>query len=334
MRRQLGAGAIVSAFVVACASLTGADDLYVGRGNGGATSSGDPVGEEDGGSVQRESGTDVDADVDPPLPQCTGGVCVPTSDGWAPAANPSGAGCPAGWPSRTAYKAAQPFSCNCTCTPNGGSCEGPLTATNEGFNCGGAAKPLPDLPGDGGCVATKLTAFTITSPTKLTSSPTNPPTACTAAPSPIGGGTSDVAVCTGAESIANAQCKATESCLEPPEPGSQLCIVHEGSVPCPSGFGRRTEISTGTVTDNRSCSSCACGIDCNGGKLEAFFGTNCTTPYGTANLGSCQPTPFANGSSFRYTAGNGCGVSQPSQVEGTVDLPAPMTLCCLRRSGG
>ena len=338
MRSQLGIAAIAgAALVVACSSLTGADDLYTVADSGGggvSSSSGDP-GADGGGSIGGEGGGGGgDGGTDPPLPQCGAGVCVPTADGWTPATRPAffGVGsCPAGWPTRPVYKTADSFQCTCACTPTAGSCVGPLfIATGMALSCPGIPTPLPDLPPDGGCVTASLGPGAGT-PIKVTAQPVSPPTACTGVPQPVGGGADDVAVCSGGAAAPSVECKPSESCVAKPTTNSEVCIVHDGLLPCPAGFGRRMEITTGAVDDQRTCSSsCTCDPSCNGGRIEAFYGDACNNSAGSVTLGECGISAAVQGSSLRYFASNGCRVAQAPTVQGTVTLEAPKTLCCAR----
>jgi len=340
MRRQLVVAVMAGAVLAgACASITGADDLFIADDDGGgaSASSGSPAGGDGPPAANGEGGTG-EGGIDPPLPQCSEGVCVPTADGWSPATTPSffGTGsCPDGWPTKILYKAANPFTCDCACTPNGGgSCEGLLTLTpGNGFTCTGAPKDLPPLPGDGGCVVANL-GIGIGSASKVTSAAASPPSSCTGIPRPVGGGAEDVPVCSGGAATASPQCKPTESCVPAAGRGNAMCIVHDGLVACPSGFGARTEITAGAVDDERTCSpTCACEPGCNEGKLEAFFTTTCDGMVGSLSpLGECQISNIGQGKSFRYYASNGCGVAQRPDVQGDVTLEAPKTLCCARRA--
>jgi hypothetical protein len=335
--RGLAIAAIMgAALVVACASISGADELFVvdDDGGGASSSSGNPPA---GGDGSHDGGGD--GGVDPPLPECEAGICVPSADGWSPATWPGffGVGeCPNGWPTRTTYEIADDFSCDCACTPNAGSCEGPLSvAAGTGFTCTGEPAALPSFPGDGGCVEGEV-AVSVGSPARVTAAPSSPPTACTGVPRPVGGGADSIALCSGAAAAASAQCQPTESCVARPERNNEVCIVHEGLLPCPKGFGRRTEITTGNVDDNRTCSaSCTCEPSCNGGRIEAYFSSTCTGMVGgPTQLGDCQVTTMGQGSSFRYFAGNGCRVAQRPTVQGTVTLEAPKTVCCARQGFG
>jgi hypothetical protein len=337
MRIPLVLAAIASAGAfVACASLSGADALFVDESDSGFEAGADVAAIVDGGpSVDEDSG-----EADPPLLPCEAGVCIPTNDGWIPALRKSsgfGGGsseCPASWPQATVYDTPDSFVCSCKCTRNGSACEGTVSLAQGPFPCTGTPVSFPNIPSDGGCVATTLTGLT-TGSVKATMTTTSTPSSCTGAPTPTGGGFRDMRVCSGATPLKDATCGEAAVCVPPsPEERDALCVMHDGDVACPKGFSDRREIGL-DGTDGRGCSACTCDVDCNSdGSFEGFVNANCTGSLGKLALGQCGAGGIPNAAGVRFTAGSGCKVATDSNVTGEISYPQLKTLCCQRNRGG
>lgn len=312
---------------IACATLTGADELEVGDRDAGdgasATTNFDATADREG----------VDGEVlDPQLSACGAGVCVITEGGWSPIVQPSSgtSTCPTAWATSASYTTASAMSCKCSCRAASGSCEGPLSVASGGVSCNNGGADTLTLPGDGGCTTTSLNTATFF---KLTPNPASPPSSCTPEVETSGGGTEAVKLCTGGSIDPSPDCKSGQACV-PRASRATMCVVHAGDVACPSGFGRRMLVGSGVDSDNRACGSCACAADnCTHGTVEAFNTQSCSFMVQTIPLGLCQ-LGIGGAASLRYRAGTGCAVAQPPTVTGAATLTELQTLCCNRSSGG
>jgi hypothetical protein len=318
--------------LVACASLSGADALFVGEGDesDAVVESSAPM--SDGGGLPNEHD-----DADAPLPPCEAGVCVPIGDGWTTVLRENGdfgapSNCPESWPELTVYDSPEMLVCGCKCTRNGGSCEGALELTQGGgFLCNGTPQAMPSLPGDGGCTAASLTGISVGTPMKLSVTAANPPPSCSGTPTQLGGGLRAMRVCGGVTPLTDAQCSGGAVCVpRPTDRRDRICLIHDGSLPCPNSFSDRREIGIDGV-DGRGCSACACDVDCNAdGTVEGFINAGCSGSLGKVTLGQCGGSSLPNGTSFRYVAGSGCKIKTSSTVTGDVSYPQVKTLCCSR----
>lgn len=340
MRRRLVA-VLAGGFLAlaACNALSGADDLGfgaeadgvgIGARSDGAIGDGSTGNGGEGGTT----GDDGGATVTPSLASCGAEqICLPDSNGWSPAVSllfVAGSSCPAEWPDRKDSTKAGGGSCQCTCTSKASACTGPLQARSGSPTCAGMPAALP-FAADGGCWVTNTA---LPSPVALTGSG---PLAAECSGSVVDAldEPQPTTICAGAVGTTSASCDPGEVCVPKPKaqfplPAGALCMVHDGEVSCPSKLPLRTVMGT-SVNDARSCAAtCGCApTDCNGGTLEAFATESCTQRVRSYDVkGSCSSASAPNVLSYRYTPGSGCKVTQPPQVQGSMTVESPRTLCC------
>lgn len=219
-------------------------------------------------------------------------------------------------------------SCDCDCTPTGGSCAGDVV-TRSGAACGNGPVALAVMSGQ----CTELVATLPLPVAVLLQVNVTAPSGCTATVLDELAAPTRVPICTGANATMDAACGTGELCVPKPTifTGGLACIVHDGDVGCPAKLALRTVLGS-NVQDDRSCSAtCSCApAGCKGGTLEAFSKTACTTSVRKVPVdGSCTSAGTAlTGASYRYTAATGCEVSTPPKVIGAEVVTAPRTLCC------
>lgn len=333
-------GALVAGFAgVACNALTGAASLGVGGALGDDDELVDGGGPRGGDSSARD-GTVVavqgDGAVTPSLAACeNNGLCMPNADGWTPALHVTIAlppACPPEWPQENDYQMSGGGSCECTCTPKGGSCEG-LVQFKTGSMCSGGATLLATAL-DAGCVTADEP---VPSPVALFAQPISPPDSCSGQVEPGFREPEKAVTCTGATMTASPSCDPGEVCVPKPsvEPGlpfpkGTVCMVHDGEVACPQKLPRRVVVGT-SIADGRSCgASCACApSDCKGGKVDTFGAANCVGLVRTYSVdGTCAPGASSAVATYRYRPGSACKVTQQAQVIGAETVTAPRTFCC------
>ncbi|AKU99731.1 hypothetical protein AKJ09_06395 [Labilithrix luteola] len=314
--------------LAACNSITGANDYEIGAGpvtpERADASSETPLGQDAG------DGADGATEPPPePRPVCGAQkVCMPIDSGWTPVvvlANGQTL-CPTTYPTKDARKATPTGvdTCGCSCSRKNGSCAGDVRIDYGPVTCSAGNFTL-SLPGDGTCTSADFSQ--VNASVKFTPLPTNPPTACnTPVVTPDLQPPSDVVVCGGAPTTDTAGCDAAQACVPAADSAGKNCIMHDGEFACPKGFRRRTTTGTG-VTDSRSCGSCTCAPDnCAGGKLEWFAMAGCPVSFGFLSTACAFGSPSTR--SVKYTAGEGCGVSTPPDVTGSLTFESPQTLCC------
>jgi hypothetical protein len=110
------------------------------------------------------------------------------------------------------------------------------------------------------------------------------------------------------------------------------CIAHDGAAECPAGYSSKHVVGTGVANDTRDCTTCACtpgacsatvtfsekGM-CNGKNIAVQTSAMCATPGNQAlDVSSYKIAP----------SGNGCAVSTPSTLSGSLTLADEQTVCC------
>lgn len=338
MRRRL-AVVTSAALLVACNVLTGVGELGVEGANG--SSGGPSRSDGGGGSGDGSSGGGGDGSNDdggavtPSLAACgESALCIPNSNGWAPAIYQVfafGTACPSEWPQEQRYQKAGGGGCACRCTSNGAACAGPLDV-RTGAACAGQPSSL-SVPGDGSCFNP---GAALPSPVSLTASGAPPPS-CGAQVIEQLGGPEEAVTCVGATVMPSSSCGAGEVCVPKPSspagipvPTAVVCMMHEGELACPKNLPYRQVVGS-SVTDGRSCgATCACApSDCNAGKLEGFSNAACTASVRVFDVnGKCNVAAAPTATYFKYTAATGCAVTQPPQELGTQTVQAPRTFCC------
>lgn len=128
--------------------------------------------------------------------------------------------------------------------------------------------------------------------------------------------------------------------MPPTDSGFQLCIEHDGMLPCPPGPYQNSLVEYAGVADTRGCSSCTCGspsgVTC-GGTWTAYTDTMCQTEWVAQNGTPGQYTPPATcvGPSigeqsvmYRQSATGGSCAASAVMPTGGVSPTGPVTLCC------
>ena len=117
--------------------------------------------------------------------------------------------------------------------------------------------------------------------------------------------------------------------------GFALCILADGTVPCPLGFSKSTAAGTGAVAKCNVCQSCSLAnpaATCTGGSLTAYDNTTCdgNVLATTSTAGQCINIG-PNFQSVYYEAGTppvpNCG-SGGGPGTGSATLTNPYTVCC------
>jgi len=154
-------------------------------------------------------------------------------------------------------------------------------------------------------------------------------------PAPSGATCSGSAVEDGAQ-VTSAElraCQVPESCREEvcngtaPD-GFSACIAQDGDTTCPSGWGTRTLVGTGT---DLTCTACDCTVTatCTGGTISFFTDASCNDLLIALDVNdSCQDTPGGAIRGYRYTAtlNPTCTADGPNTA--SVELMGPRTVCC------
>lgn len=135
---------------------------------------------------------------------------------------------------------------------------------------------------------------------------------------------SDAELASCAIDVSAGACAAGEICLD-----VGPCLVHEGAVECPAGFGGpRIVTPSSDVVDERTCGACTCrsaATACVDARLSLFTSEDCTTGEVSVSLdGKCNAiTPIPTVKRFRYSA-------TPSPAGCTPDVPKPPMIGALR----
>jgi len=302
---------------------------------------------------------DGDGLVDCADPGCQAGFTCVDADppGWkghfyvTETALPAGAAppCPTDLTPDTDFESpAGPAQCSaCSCSAaQGASCAPPqISCSSNSFNCGGSPQDWTPALQDGAChkptnllgnaifLSCQLkSGTTLTSPGQCTPSTVDFPNkspwqkrvdACGTDKAGGGCGGGKVCVPRGAGT-----------------PNESLCVRHDGTMPCPSGFTKTIQ-AYASASDDRACTDCTCGganTTCSDGSYTFFdldncatggagtsnpvtIGGNCTDVSALLDTGSWSARATLPKASGTCPAGGGVptGSVQPSQ---------PLTYCC------
>lgn len=301
---------------------------------------------------------DNDAMIDCADPDCDPGFeCVdPAPDGWqgyfrvrtTPFPNMNVAMCPDGSMPATYFDTPQDAACEaCSCGAwAGATCApAPLTCYDNSQNCGGNQTiDLTPQALNGACYNTPNLPGTVNRSCRLTgaSSVSN-----TGACPPTGGAIMTTDLWENQNDICGAAMPGGGGCNNPqkvcvPRGGGDydgpVCIRKEGSNVCPPDFDDKSIEMAQTGMDKRMCSPCGCDVsdvtctagsytiydfdDCQGASTITVNNMNCTnaTQILDSETGSVMPTlPVAMGGTCKAKGG---------EPMGTVELEAPITVCC------
>src|SRR6202008_3543327 len=83
-------------------------------------------------------------------------------------------------------------------------------------------------------------------------------------------------------------CTLADSCApEEMMADGPLCLMKDGTDPCPAGWSSSIAAFTGG-TDTRICTPCGCAVTCNGGGVTVYDHNDCTAGDVTINnFGIC-----------------------------------------------
>ena len=122
---------------------------------------------------------------------------------------------------------------------------------------------------------------------------------------------------------------AEELCNGSAPAGFAPCVVHDGDVPCPGGWGNKTVVGSDATL---SCSSCSCTASaaCANGKIDFFTDDTCSQSVAVLDVNTkCVSSSGKNISAFEYTAdvvNAKCDAMGPKMA--TVGLTGARTVCC------
>ncbi len=291
-----------------------------------------------------------DGKIDCDDPMCGAWTCTAAAvpSGWSVVEYNQGQrpSCDPGYGSaKVAYEgpSGAPASCSCACsvtTP--GSCIGGNFGNDYSFGVGGCGTPMPLAANGGACTTGPKFANT---GVDLAVSPA-PYDAGICLPSQTAS-TKPVAFQNVGESCreldaGGAGCNSGGSCVPKTTSGFSLCILHDGTETCPTGFSDLHTVGT-DAGDTRGCSPCTCGAPtatCGNASVTFYQDTNCSQGAQTVPAnGMCAafPGPMGNGLTgpfyvtYEYTAqveNEGCGAATPGVPEGGVELTGIRTICC------
>jgi hypothetical protein len=139
--------------------------------------------------------------------------------------------------------------------------------------------------------------------------------------------------------------KPTPSCADqagacfPGGPAFSACIMSEGELDCPEGWGER-HLLYGNVEDARECTACSCGLPSGGtcGVYATVFGVaDCSQPKVAVEVsaGMMEPCldvmpgePFAAKSAELLAYVKGTCTPNGGEVMGELLVEQPATVCC------
>ncbi|MCA9625222.1 MAG: hypothetical protein KC731_39640 [Myxococcales bacterium] len=228
---------------------------------------------------------------------------------------------------------APPASCGCTCAPASGEiCAKGAVALHKTNDCSDGATPTVFTPA---CVValspppTMVVAF-VGSDT--------PPTGGSCAPMP----TVDVPEPTGSTTqlcgIPTQEHSrfATTGCA-PVSASDGHCIFAAGDLPCPGGlgYGLKSLVHAGALTDDRDCTTCSCGTPQGGlcqSETTVYSVSNCTSPKkAITHDGSCTAMGSAGFASLATVAGlhtPGTCEATGGEAVGEATTERLHTVCC------
>lgn len=293
---------------------------------------------EDGANVGADAG-DVGADAGGVRPASCA-RCAKPPDGWAPIALVAAdASCPGGSsPAEMGvlFENVRSTGTTCACTcgdPVKNPCfrEGVLRLSAR-LGGSGACTVAGDFVPSGACVRVRSWEERING---ISVSPPSPqPVTCEAKlEKPPVEHDAELASCSIATSAG--ACGAGEVCMD-----VGPCIVREGAVECPAGFGDpRIVTPAADVVDERTCEPCTCtsiATTCENARLSFFRSDDCTSgEISVAVDGNCNAiTPVDEIESLRYSATPspaGCkpDVAMPA-MKGEIRVGRQLTICCSR----
>jgi hypothetical protein len=213
-------------------------------------------------------------------------------------------------------------ACDCSCTVNSGAtCTQGMMATKYGDDDTCPTVGLTLNVQNGNCLGITSNIRGWYSSTPL--------------PAVVGCSASTVTNDSNVTSTGMRQCAVPEMCREDvcngevPE-GFSACLVKNGDVACPAGWGTKTLVGTGA---DLSCSSCTCqaSANCTNGRITFYSNTGCGTQLAAFDVNDvCQSTGGGGAiRSFRYSAtvqNARCTAAGPKTA--TVELTGPRTVCC------
>lgn len=134
------------------------------------------------------------------------------------------------------------------------------------------------------------------------------------------------------------ECPGETVCaLGPPAGTDTLCIARVGDQVCPNGYPDKEVHYTGSVNEQRGCTTCSCGdptgANCaNQGTVDLFDAATCTGPTQTLTVGACGPVTGPSGvqSAILLTPAPTGGSCAASGVvpDGAAWPGEQITLCC------
>jgi hypothetical protein len=322
--------------VPACAAVSGLADLRIDDGafdgGDGATHDGSLPEAGCGRNEICDDGVDNDCNgrVDCADPACTSGYqCVPAppEDWRLVSANLSGrTSCPNDFPTAVDVVVAPadgPASCACTCGTSDDTCTEGAYSLSYGASC--ASGPIALDAG-----ACELTTVSLAQNTQVQLAPPPPPATCSAKLNKAIGPPPQGRLCDGARN--GGGCPSGSICAPRVNAPQVVCIAQRGVEACPAPYSSKLVVGSGVASDTRDCTTCACTPGacaatatlsekamCNGRSLVVQTSTMCTTP---------GNQPLAVSSYMVVPNGNGCSVSTPSTVSGSISLADEQTVCC------
>lgn len=135
-------------------------------------------------------------------------------------------------------------------------------------------------------------------------------------------------LCT-ASATAATGCAVGAICVPRPAAPSPTCVVRDGDVACPAGYGDR-EVFYEDFVDTRTCSACSCSFSASSCSVAvtAYDQPSCGGTATPLSLNTCfngDPASYTITHTVNGASCSGIGTGSPL---GAVSAAAPSTVCC------